>query len=209
MTDDGENWAHRMAALARPLACEVRRNWRVLLGAALAVAAIAAAIELSDRQGRFDLPTAYAVRMTCEADPESSLWSGGCERIAADTARRDTPSFLQLYRAFVTVHHRQIPSPVTRRRFLRVPCEPGFDIETALKGTRYVFIPLRVHFIEACTQAEVDAVMGELDARDRALLAIERAGLSQAALYAGAVANLTEPIVIFAAAVVLAALLVL
>ena len=40
--------------------------------------------------------------------------------------------------------------------------------------------------------------MGEIDARDRALLAIEREGLSHEALFAGALANLSEPLVIFA-----------
>ena len=78
-----------------------------------------------------------------------------------------------------------------------------------MSGTRYVFIPLRRHFATACTAAEVRAIEAELDARDRALLTIEREGLSQAALYAGAAANLTEPVVIFAAAVVAAALLIL
>lgn len=191
------------------LVAEVRQNWRFLFAAALAVAAIAAAVEISDRQGRFDLPSGYAVRMTCEPDPESQLWSGGCSRIAADIARTDQPSFLDLYRAFVSVHHRQIPSPATRRNFAAVACEPGFDLEKSLAGTRYVFIPLRVHFASACTHDQVRAIEEQLDERDRALLAIERAGLSQEALIAGALANLTEPLAIFAGALIIAALLLL
>jgi len=186
---------------------ELRRNWRLLVGAVLAIAAVAVAIEISDRQGRFDLPSGYAVRMTCEPDPEAPLWSGGCERIADDIARTDKPSFSALYRAFVAVHHRHIPTPETRRRFASVPCDPDFDLDRLLRGTRYVFIPLRVHFAEACTEGGVTAVMHELDERDRALLAIERAGLSQGALIAGALANLTEPLVILAVAGIVAALL--
>jgi len=202
-------WRDAVSGWLRQFARELRHNWRLLAGAAAAIAAVAVAIEISDRQGRFDLPSGYAVRMTCETDPEAALWSGGCERIAKDIARKDQPSFLALYQAFVTAHHREIPSPATRRRFAGAPCETGFDVETALKGTRYVFIPLRVHFMEACTRAEVEAIQRELDERDRALLTIERAGLSQQALLAGALANLTEPLVLFAAAGVLAALMFL
>jgi hypothetical protein len=132
--------------------------------------------------------------MTCEQDPESALWSGGCDRVAADIARTDKPSFVELYRAFVTVHHRHIPSPTLQREIKAAACEPGFDLDAALKGTRYVFIPLRPHFSGVCTPAQVRAVMDELDARDRALLAIEREGLSHEALIAGAIANLTEPV---------------
>jgi hypothetical protein len=198
---------------AKALGCaivgEVRRNWRLLSAAAVAAAAVYWAIELSDYQGRYDIPAGYAVRMTCEADPEAALWSGGCDRLAADIARADKPSFLELYRAFVTVHHQQIPGPQTRRQFADVACDPAFDQEAALRGTRYVFIPLRVHFAQACTPAYTQAVMQEIDARDRALLSIEREGLSHEALAAGTLANLTEPVVIFVGAVVLAALLIL
>lgn len=199
----------RVAVLVARLIAEVRQNWRLLIGAGLAGVAVWYAIDLSDRQGRFDIPSGYAVRMTCEADPEAVLWSGGCERIAADIARKDKPSFFDLYRAFVTAHHRAVPSPATRRQFEGVPCDANFDLDAALKGTRYVFIPLRVHFAGVCTQAEVHAIMLELDERARALLAIERAGLSQAALYAGTLANLTEPLVLFLTGLVLAALLIL
>jgi hypothetical protein len=198
---------------AKALGCaivgEVRRNWRLLSAAAVAAAAVYWAIELSDYQGRYDIPAGYAVRMTCEADPEAALWGGGCDRLAADIARADKPSFLELYRAFVTAHHQQIPSPQTRRQFTDVPCDPAFDQDAALRGTRYVFIPLRVHFAQACTPAYTQAVMQEIDTRDRALLSIEREGLSHEALAAGTLANLTEPVVIFVGAVVLAALLIL
>jgi hypothetical protein len=187
----------------------VRRHWRFLIGAGLAFVAISAAIEWSDAQGRFDIPAGYAVRMTCEPDPESALWSGGCDRVAADIARTDKPSFIELYRAFVTAHHRHIPSPATRRRFAQTPCDPAFDRDAALKGTRFVLEPVRVRFLEACTAAHVEAIKDEIDERDRALMTIEREGLSHEALFAGALANLTEPIVIFACAVVLAALLIL
>ncbi len=205
----GVDVRQRVRALGCAILGETRRNWRLLTGAAIAAAAVYWAIELSDYQGRYDIPAGYAVRMTCEADPESALWSGGCDRVAADIARTDKPTFLELYRAFVTVHHQQIPSPHTRRQFAGVACDTAFDQEAALRGTRYVFIPLRVHFAKACTPAYAQAVMQEIDARDRALLMIEREGLSHAALAAGALANLTEPVVIFVGAVVIAALLIL
>ena len=88
-------------------------------------------------------------------------------------------------------------------------CDPAFDREATLKGTRFILEPVRVRFTEACTPAHVQAIMAEIDARDRALLAIEREGLSHEALFAGALANLTEPLVIFAGAVIIAALLIL
>lgn len=198
-----------LGAIARRVLSETKKNWRLLVGAALGIALVSSAIELSDKQGRFDIPAGYAVRMTCEADPESHLWNGGCERIAADIARTEKPTLLELYRAFVVVHHQRIPSAATERQFAHVPCAADFDIDATLRGTRYVFIPLRRHFAGVCTSAEAQAVMAELDERDRALLAIEREGLSHAALYAGALANLTEPLVIFGAAVIAAALFIL
>lgn len=209
MAVNGNGAKDAVWAVAARIVGEVRRNWRLLAGAGFAVAAVSYAIDLSDRQGRFDIPSGYAVRMTCESDPESVLWSGGCERIAGDIARKDKPGFFALYQAFAKVHHTQIPATATRRRFAAVPCEANFSVDAALKGTRYVFIPLRRHFAEACTEAEVHAIMLELDERDRALLAIEREGLSHAALYAGALANLTEPLVLLAAAVIVAALVIL
>jgi hypothetical protein len=204
-----EGWRSRLRNGAGQVLAECLRNWRLLVGGAVAITLVSAAVEFSDRQGRFDIPSGYAVRMTCESDPEASLWNGGCERIASDIARTDKPSFLDLYRAFVTAHHWHIPSSATQRAFAGVHCEPGFDIEAALKGTRYVFIPLRRHFTEVCTKAEAEAVMRELDERDRALLTIERGGLSHSALYAGALANLTEPVILFLALVIVAALLIL
>jgi hypothetical protein len=205
----GDRQKYNAYFLATRLLQEVGSHWRLLVGAALAFSAVAAAIELSDRQGRHDLPAGYAVRMTCEQDPESALWSGGCDRVAADIARTDKPSFIELYRAFVTVHHRHIPSRALERDIRAAACDAGFDLDTALKGTRYVFIPLRPHFAGVCAATHARAVMDELDARDRALLAIEREGLSQEALIAGALANLTEPLSILAGILVIAALIIL
>jgi hypothetical protein len=196
----------RVTALAYTLACSLRRYWRLIVGLGLAAVALAIAIPLSDTQGRGDLPSGYAVRMTCEPDPESALWSGGCDRVAADIARTDQPSFAGLYRAFVRVHHSEIPSPAIRRRFGSVPCEPTFDRDGTLRGTRFVFAPVRVLFNDACTKAHAQAIMDEIDARDRALLTIERGGLSMTALAAGTLANLSEPLVIFAAVAGVAAL---
>lgn len=205
----GDRQKYDATMLAARLAGELRRNWRLLFGAVLAFCAVAVAIELSDRQGRHDLPAGYAVRMTCEQDPESALWNGGCDRVAADIARTDKPSFIELYLAFVTVHHRHIPSPALQGEIQAAACDTGFDLDAALKGTRYVFIPLRPHFVGVCTATHARAVMDELDARDRALLAIEREGLSHEALIAGALANLTEPLVILAGILVVAALIIL
>jgi hypothetical protein len=107
------------------------------------------------------------------------------------------------------VHHRNIPSPSLQREIRAATCDAGFDPDAALKGTRYVFIPLRPHFAGVCTATHARAVMDELDARDRALLSIEREGLSHEALIAGALANLTEPLAILAGILVIAALLLL
>jgi len=205
----GDGQKYNPYFLATRLLQEVGSNWRLLVGALLAFGAVAVAIELSDRQGRHDLPAGYAVRMTCEQDPESALWNGGCDRVAADIARTDKPSFVELYRAFVTVHHRHIPSRSLQREIRTATCDAGFDLDAALKGTRYVFIPLRPHFAGVCTAAHARAVMDELDGRDRALLAIEREGLSQEALIAGALANLTEPLAILAGILIVAALVIL
>lgn len=182
----------------------LKRRWRLLAGLCLAGAGLYVAMTLSDTQGRADLPLGYAVRMTCEPDPESYLWSGGCERIAADIARTDQPSFPELYRAFVTAHHSPIPSPATTGRFARVPCDPGFKIAEALKGTRFVLSP--DVFSGVCANAYAQAIKDEIDARDRALLTIERAGLTYSALAAGALANLTEPFVLLGAVTLVLAL---
>jgi hypothetical protein len=176
----------------------LKRNWRFLAGTLLAGVAVYVAVTASDTQGRADVPSGYAVRMTCENDPESYLWSGGCERIAADIARTDAPGPWELYRAFITAHHRAIPSPATQRRFARAACEPGFDVRRALQGTRFVLSPDA--FAGVCSDAHAHAIMHEIDRRDRALLTIERAGLSWQALAAGALANLSEPLVLFGAA---------
>jgi hypothetical protein len=185
----------------------LRRRWRILLGLCLAGAGVFAAITRSDEQGRADLPYGYAVRMTCEDDPESHLWSGGCERIAADIARTDPPSLADLYWAFVAVHHSPIPSPATARRFASVPCDADFKLDDALEGTRFVLSPEK--FASVCSLAQAREIMDEIDARDRALLTIERAGLSYSALAAGALANLTEPLALLSAAVLFLALWIL
>jgi len=170
--------------------------WRLIVFLCLAGVALYVATTLSDTQGRADLPSGYAVRMTCEDDPESYLWSGGCDRIAAAIARTDKPSFLELYLAFVTAHHAPIPSADVERRYATAACEFDFDRSAALKGTRFILVPEA--FASVCTRAHAAAVMDEIDARDRALLTIEREGLTWAALAAGALANLTEPLVLFA-----------
>jgi hypothetical protein len=175
----------------------LRRRWRVLAGAALAAIAIYFAVAASDKQGRGDVPSGYAVRMTCEPDPESYLWSGGCDRIAGDIARQDVPGIWELYRAFRTVHHTAIPSPAVVRQFGSEPCEPGFDLGKTLQGSRFVLSPDA--FRGVCSSAHAQAVMGQIDARDRAWLTIERGGLSWPPLIAGAAANLTEPLVLFGA----------
>lgn len=184
-----------------------KRSWRVALALGLATLALYLAIAKSDVQGRADLPYGYAVRMTCEDDPESHLWSGGCERIAADIARTGTPTFVELYRAFVTVHHTQRPSAATTRRFADAPCTPGFEISEDIKGTRAILS--HDLFDGVCNAAHAQAIRQEMDTRDRALLTIERAGLSWSALAAGALANLTEPVVLFTGAVVILALWIL
>lgn len=180
------------------VAAFLRRHWRVILGASLAGAGLYYAIELSDKQGRADLSFGYAVRMTCEDDPESYLWSGGCDRIAADIARTDRPLFGDLYRAFVVVHHTPIPSAATKRRFADVRCDAEFNLDETLKGTRYILVTEK--FTQVCSLAHAQAIMEEIDTRARALMTIERGGLSYSALAAGTLANLTSPLAIVAAA---------
>lgn len=186
--------------LLSSLAVLFRQHWRFITAALIAGAALYIAIEVSDRQGRADLPYGYAVRMTCEDDPESHLWSGGCDRIAADIARTDRPSFGDLYRAFVIVHHSPIPSAATKRQFADVPCDAGFDLDATLKGTRYILVTEK--FTQVCSPAHAQAIMDEIDTRARALMTIERGGLTYSALAAGTLANLTKPLVIVAAALV-------
>jgi hypothetical protein len=189
------------------LACALRRRWRLLTALAVIGAAFYVATTLSDAQGRADLPRGYAVRMTCENDPESYLWSGECDRVAADIARTDKPSFVELYCAFVAAHHSLIPSRQTRTRFAGTSCEPGYDVVKALQGTRFVLEPER--FKGVCSSPHAEAIKTEIDAEDRALMTIEREGLTFAALFAGALANLTEPVVILGMCAVLVALWIL
>jgi hypothetical protein len=184
----------------------LKRWWRPVLALAIAGCALYYAVDLSDWQGRGDLPSGYAVRMTCEKDPESYLWSGGCDRIATDIALKGKPTFLQLYEAFVITHHSAIPSPGLVRRYAR-HCEPGFDVRKLIKGTRFILSPEA--FEHVCSGAFAHAVMNQIDDRDRALLAIEREGLTWQALVAGTLANLSEPLVILGAAFVVLALLLL
>jgi hypothetical protein len=89
------------------------------------------------------------------------------------------------------------------RRFRSAPCEPAFDRGAALKGTRFVVSPEA--FAGVCRADYARAIMDEIDVRDRALLTIERGGLSWSALAAGALANLTEPLALLAAAFVVLA----
>jgi len=189
------------------LASSLVHHWRFLAVLAIVGAGVYVATTISDTQGRGDLPRGYAVRMTCENDPESYLWSGECDRCAADIARTDKPSFLELYLAFVAAHHSHIPSPATQRRYAGAPCAPGYDVGTALKGTRFVLEPDR--FKGVCSPQHAEAIKKEIDARDRALLAIERGGLSYSALVAGTLANLTEPLVILGACALLLAVWIL
>ena len=190
----------RAEQLIFPIESFIRRRWRMLALVFAAAVAMYWAVTLSDAEGRADLPRGYAVRMTCEKDPESYLWSGGCDRIAADIARHDKPSFGELYLAFVDAHHSAIPSPQATRAFAEQPCDEGFAAAKAIKGTRYILTPEA--FAGVCKEAYAKAIMNEIDTRDRALLTIERAGLSWSALVAGALANLTEPLVIFGCAAV-------
>jgi hypothetical protein len=182
----------------------IRRHWRILAGACLAGAGLYIAIEISDKQGRADLPYGYAVRMTCEDDPESHLWSGGCDRIAADIARTDRPSFGALYQAFVIVHHSPIPSAATARQFANAACEADFNLDETLKGTRYILVTEK--FTSVCSLAHAQAIMDEIDTRARALMTIERGGLTYTALIAGTLANLTSPVAIIATTLLVIAL---
>jgi hypothetical protein len=188
-------------------ASAMRRSWRYLVGLAAAGAGVYAAMTISDTQGRADLPRGYAVRMTCENDPESYLWSGECGRVARDIARADHPSFFALYRAFVAAHHTLIPSRATARRFAPVPCDQGYDVRKALGGTRFILEPER--FEGVCSAAHAEAIKDEIDVRDRALLTIERGGLTYSALLAGTLANLSEPLAILGAIALLLALWIL
>ncbi len=140
------------------------------------------------------MPSGYAVRMTCETDPESDLWSGGCDRIAADIARRGRPGFVELYRAFVAVHHAAIPSPAATRRFAGATCEPGFDIGKTLQGTRFILSPT---LFRRRVLARVGPRRSWTRSMPRPRAADDRARRALLApLAAGTLANLTEPLVL-------------
>lgn len=183
----------RLATAAQDTLADMLRRWKLMVALALAAGWVAFAIWLSDVQGRMDLPRAYSVRMTCEDDPEAALWHGGCERIAADIATSGRPSFGALYAAFVTVHHAPAPGEAYRQRFADAPKEAAFDLDAALSGQRYGLAAVRPEFDGVKSRAHADAVIDAIDARDRALLIIGRAGLGFDALFAGALANLVHP----------------
>lgn len=171
----------------------LRRHWLLALGLVAAAGVVAFAVELSDVQGRMDLPLAYSVRMTCEDDPEAALWSGGCDRIAADIATTGRPGFGDLYSAFVAVHHAPGPGAGQAAQFADAAAEPGFDVEALLAGQRYGLATVRPEFEAVRSRRHAEAVMEAIDARDRALLTIGRAGLGMDALIAGTLANLAHP----------------
>lgn len=183
----------RLATATQHTVSDLLARWRLLLVLALAGGWIAFAFWLSDVQGRMDLPRAYSVRMTCEDDPEAALWRGGCERVAGDIAKMGRPSFGDLYAAFVQVHHVPGPGAAAAQSFAQTPADPAFDVRAMLAGQRYGLALVTPEFEGVKSRAHAEAVMDEIDKRDRALLAIGRAGLSQEALLAGAVANLVNP----------------
>jgi uncharacterized membrane protein YhdT len=183
----------RLVQSARQSALALRRRWPLVLVLALLGGWVAFAFWLSDIQGRMDLPRAYSVRMTCEDDLEAALWRGGCERVEADIAKMGRPSFGDLYAAFVQVHHVPSPGAAAARSFKEAPADPAFDVQAMLAGQRYGLALVTPEFEGVKSRAHAEAVMDEIDKRDRALLAIGRAGLSQHALLAGALANLANP----------------
>lgn len=183
----------RIAKSATELLHALRRRWPLVLVLALLGGWVAFAFWLSDIQGRMDLPRAYSVRMTCEDDLEAALWRGGCERVAADIAKTGRPSFGDLYAAFVQVHHVPGPGAAAAQSFKETPADPAFDVQAMLAGQRYGLALVTPEFEGVKSRAHAEAVMDEIDKRDRALLAIGRAGLSHEALFAGAAANLVNP----------------
>lgn len=183
----------RLAKSATQSMHTLRRRWPLVLAGLLAGGWILFAFWLSDVQGRMDLPTAYSIRMTCEDDPEAALWRGGCERIASDIAKAGRPGFLELYDAFVEIHHRSGPRAATAARFAETAPQAGFDLTQMLAGQRYGLALMSFEFEGVRSQAHAEAVMDAIDVRDRALLVVGRAGLGHDALFAGALANLVHP----------------
>lgn len=184
---------HSLTRFPAQLWDTVRRRWPALLVVALATGWICFAIALSDEQGRFALPRAYSVKMTCEDDPEAALWHGGCDRVAADIAKSGRPGFFELYAAFVDVHHGAGPREAAAARAGDEPADPSFDLGALLAGQRYGLAMLAPEFEGVRSRRQAEAVMDEIDKRDRALLVIGRAGLGYDALIAGALANLAHP----------------
>jgi hypothetical protein len=171
----------------------LRQRWPLALGILLAGCLVAFAIQLSDEQGRMDLPLAYSIKMTCEDDIEAALWRGGCERIAPDIAKSGRPSFGDLYHAFVTVHHAATPREASARRFAGEAPDPAFDLKVMLTGQRYSLASVMPEFEGVHSLVHAQSVIEGIDERDRALLTIGRAGLGYDALIAGALANLLHP----------------
>lgn len=171
----------------------LRRHWLAVVLLALAGSVVAFAVQLSDEQGRMDLPLAYSIRMTCEDDIEASLWRGGCNRIAPDIAKTGRPSFGELYQAFVTVHHAPSPREANAPRFSGEAPEANFDLKSIVAGQRYSLASVMPEFEGVRSRVHAEAVMEGIDQRDRALLTIGRAGLGHDALFAGALANLAHP----------------
>jgi hypothetical protein len=186
----------------------LRQRWPLALGVVLLAVMVAFAIQLSDDQGRMDLPLAYSVRMTCEDDVEAGLWRGGCERIASDIAKTGPPSFGELYHAFVAVHHAPSPREATAPRFAGEAPEGSFDLKAMVEGQRYSLASVMPEFEGVRSRVHAEAVMAGIDERDRALLTIGRAGLGYDALIAGALANLTHPAALADGAVQYVAILI-
>lgn len=196
---------HAAISILRAMAQFARRRWRTIAAMSVGAVGLVSAVVLADEQGRYDVKFGLPIRVSCEEDPESSLWRGGCERIAADIARTDRPSFADLYAAFVALHHSPGPAEAAARRFARAPVDSSFDVASALKGTRYVVSPH--HFTDARNTEHARAIMEEIDKKDRALLLVARGGLSLTALAAGTLANLTDAIVLLGITVVASVLL--
>ena len=196
----------RLRVLARP-----GGNWRLLCGAVIAAAAVYGAIELSDYSGSLR----HSGRLCRAHDVRARSGIRPLERRVRSRRRRYRPHRQAVvHRALPRLRHRASPAdPLARKHagsFAQTACDPAFDQDAALKGTRYRLDSAARAFRRGLhAGAYRRPSWQEIDARDRALLAIEREGLSHEALVAGALANLTEPVVIFAGAVIAAALLIL